>query len=102
VQTHDNFTSSVLIHLEDCGFCPKGEGGPFVEGGTLGPDGALPTNTDGGHMNHPGSLLARQIEGVRQLRGESGPRQVRDAEVAFTIANAGIASTTATAILTRV
>jgi acetyl-CoA acetyltransferase len=101
VQTHDNFTSSVLIHLEDCGFCPKGEGGSFVEGGRLGPGGALPTNTDGGHMNHPGSLLARQIEAVRQLRGESGPRQVRDAEVAFTIANAGIASTTATAIFVR-
>jgi acetyl-CoA acetyltransferase len=100
VQTHDNFTSSVIIHLEDCGFCPKGEGGPFVADGKLGPEGSLPTNTDGGHMNHPGSLLARQIEAVQQLRGECGPRQI-PAEVAFTIANAGIASTTAVAILTR-
>jgi acetyl-CoA acetyltransferase len=101
VHLHDNFTYTVLCHLEDFGFCQKGEGGPFVEGGTLGPGGALPTNTDGGHMNHGGALLARQIEAVRQLRNECGERQVLDARLAFTASTAAVASTFAAAVFAR-
>lgn len=73
---YDAFTITVLLALEDLGFCEKGEGGSFVEGGTLrAPDGALPVNTDGGSLcsNHPGNRggMTKIIEAVRQLRGEA-------------------------------
>src|SRR6185369_13023251 len=53
---YDSFTITVLLTLENLGFCKKGEGGAFVQGGRLGLGGALPTNTDGGGLssNHPG------------------------------------------------
>jgi acetyl-CoA C-acetyltransferase len=101
VQVHDNFTYTVMVHLEDYGFCEKGEGGPFAATGALGPGGRLPTNTDGGHMNHPGALLARQIEAVRQLRGEAGERQVPDARLCFTASTAAVASTFSALVLAR-
>jgi acetyl-CoA acetyltransferase len=100
-QFHDNFTYTVLVHLEDSGFCKKGEGGPFVSGGALGPGRKLPTNTDGGHLNHGGALLARQIEAVRQLRHEARGYQVKDAKLAFTASTAGVASTFSTTIFAR-
>jgi acetyl-CoA acetyltransferase len=71
-----------LVTLEDLGFCPKGEGGPFVEMGRLTIDGDLPVNTDGGGLAacHPGMRgLFLLVEAVRQLRGEVGDRQVRNA-----------------------
>jgi acetyl-CoA C-acetyltransferase len=76
---YDSFTITVLVTLEDLGFCPKGEGGRFVEGGRLELGGGLPINTDGGGLssNHPGMRgIFLVIEAVRQLRGEAGPRQV--------------------------
>ncbi len=79
VQPYDNFTSAVIVHLEDLGFCKKGEGGPFVAGGRLGPGGDLPAMTSGGGLSysHPGMLgLLLLVEAVRQLRGEAGARQV--------------------------
>lgn len=82
---YDSFTITALLHLEDLGFCAKGEGGAFVEGGTLGPGGTLPTNTNGGGLSytHPGMYgMFLIVEAVRQLRGECGPRQVPGAEVA--------------------
>jgi acetyl-CoA acetyltransferase len=84
LEPYDNFTSAVIVHLEDLGFCKKGEGGAFVEGGTLGPDGALPSMTSGGGLSycHPGMLgLLLLVEAVRQLRGEAGPRQVKGARI---------------------
>ena len=55
-QLYDSFTSTVLLTVEDLGFCAKGEGGPFIGSGALRPGGALPTNTDGGGLAscHPG------------------------------------------------
>lgn len=78
-EIYDAFTYMTLVTLEDLGFCPKGEGGPFVEKGRLTLSGSLPTNTDGGGLSaqHPGMRgLFLLVEAVRQLRGEAGARQV--------------------------
>ncbi len=83
---YDSFTITVLLTLENLGFCRRGEGGAFVSGGRLRFDGALPVNTDGGGLssNHPGMRgIFLVIEAVKQLRGECGPRQVRDCDVAL-------------------
>ncbi|WP_254525831.1 thiolase domain-containing protein [Natrinema caseinilyticum] len=86
---YDSFTITVLEAIEDLGFCEKGEGGEFVEGGTLqAPDGDLPFNTDGGGLcsNHPGNRggVTKVIEAVRQLRGEANAEvQVPDCEIAL-------------------
>jgi acetyl-CoA acetyltransferase len=102
-ELYDCFTPVVIIELEDLGFCPKGEGGRFVEGGRVELGGELPINTHGGlmshcHPGHPGSLFSI-TEAVRQLRGECGPRQVKDAEVAFVHGQGGIMSTHCSMIL---
>jgi len=83
---YDSFTITVLLTLENLGFCARGEGGAFVQGGRLGLGGTLPTNTDGGGLssNHPGMRgIFLVIEAVRQLRADCGPRQVADCEVAL-------------------
>ena len=75
LQAYDSFTITALLHLEDLGFCAKGEGGAFVEDGKLGPGGALPTNTNGGGLSytHPGQYgIFLLVEAVRQLRGICG------------------------------
>jgi len=81
---YDCFTIVVLLQLEDYGFCKKGESGPFVEGGRIGPGGSLPVNPSGGLLaeGYGGGML-HVIEAVRQLRGQAGERQVPDAEVAL-------------------
>lgn len=79
-EIYDAFTYMTLVTLEDLGFCPKGEGGAFVEKGRLTVGGELPVNTDGGGLSaqHPGMRgLFLLVEAVRQLRGEAGDRQVR-------------------------
>jgi acetyl-CoA acetyltransferase len=82
---YDSFTITALLHLEDLGFCAKGEGGAFVEEGRTAPGGSLPMNTNGGGLSytHPGQYgMFLIVEAVRQLRGECGPRQVEGAEIA--------------------
>ncbi|MCF1483850.1 MULTISPECIES: thiolase domain-containing protein [Rhizobium/Agrobacterium group] len=85
---YDSFTITVIMTLEDLGFCAKGEGGAFVASGALGLDGLLPINTDGGGLcnNHPGYQggMVRTIEAVRQLRGEANPNtQVKNCTIAL-------------------
>ena len=73
---------TVLVTLEDYGFCKKGEGGPFVEGGRLRLGGALPTNTHGGLLSQAHVWgLNHVVELVRQLRGQADRAQVAGAEV---------------------
>lgn len=104
VEPYDSFTITALIGLEDMGFCAKGEGGAFVEGGRLGPGGELPAMTSGGGLsyNHPGAFgLLLLVEAVRQLRGEAGARQVSDAKIAVAHGVGGVLTTCATVVLAR-
>ncbi|MBW2229373.1 MAG: thiolase [Deltaproteobacteria bacterium] len=83
---YDSFTITLLVTLENLGFCKPGEGGAFVEAGRIGLSGALPVNPDGGGLssNHPGMRgIFLVIEAARQLRGGMGERQVDGAEVAL-------------------
>ena len=107
---YDSFTITVLITLEDLGFCEKGKGGEFVRDGTLqAPHGRLPFNTDGGGLsnNHPGNRggMTKVIEAVRQLREETAPEvQVPDCSIAVahgTGGNLGTRVGSATLVLGR-
>jgi acetyl-CoA acetyltransferase len=102
VQVYDAFTINTILFLEDLGFCPKGEGGRFVENGRIAPGGKLPVNTNGGGLScvHPGMYgLFGIIEAFRQLRGEAGGRQVACAKTAIAHGNGGVLSSQATVIL---
>lgn len=99
---YDSFTITVLLALEDLGFCPKGEGGRFVEDGALGPGGSFPAQTNGGGLayTHPGMYgIFLLVEAARQLRGECDERQVPGAEVAVAHGCGGVLSATSTVVL---
>jgi acetyl-CoA acetyltransferase len=104
-EPYDTFTSSVILALEDLGFCAKGEGGAFVADGNLKPGGRLPSMTMGGGLSycHPGALgILLLVEAVRQLRGEAGERQVPDAQIGVAHGIGGISnSVAATVVLAR-
>jgi len=102
-ELYDCFTITVIAELEDLGFCPKGEGGRFVEGGRIRLGGELPVTTHGGLLSavHPGLAggMFHVVEAVRQLRGECGDRQVPGAELALAHGNGGIIGIHCTLIL---
>jgi acetyl-CoA C-acetyltransferase len=107
---YDSFTITVLMTLEDLGFCEKGAGGKFVaDGNLISGVGKLPFNTDGGGLcnNHPGNRggMTKVIEAVRQLRGEAHPKvQVRNCDVALAHGTGGSLGTrhgSATLIMER-
>ena len=101
-QLYDAFTINTLLFLEDLGFCAKGEGGAFVQGGAIAPGGRLAVNTNGGGLScvHPGMYgIFALIEAVRQLRGEAGARQLQRHRTAVVHANGGTLSSQATAVL---
>jgi acetyl-CoA acetyltransferase len=102
LMVYDAFTITPILFLEDLGFCPKGDGGRFVEGGAVAPGGRLAMNTNGGGLScvHPGMYgLFLLVECVRQLRGEAGERQLPKAEIALAHGNGGVLSSQATVLL---
>jgi acetyl-CoA C-acetyltransferase len=110
VSIYDSFTITVLVQLEDLGFCAKGEGGRFVaDGNLISGTGKLPFNTDGGGLcnNHPANRggMTKIIEAVRQLRGEAHPKvQVPNCRLALAHGTGGSLGTrhaSATLIMER-
>jgi len=102
VELYDAFTINTILFLEDLGFCAKGEGGAFVEGGRISPDGVLPVNTNGGGLScvHPGMYgIFTVIEAARQIRGDAPGVQLKDVDVALAHGNGGVLSSQVTAIL---
>jgi len=93
-QPYDCYTITVIVTLEDAGFCRKGEGGRFVAEHDLTYKGDFPCNTHGGQLSfgQPGLAggMSHVIEGVRQLMGRGGARQVKDATVGYVNGNGGI------------
>lgn len=102
-QIYDCFTITVIVELEDLGFAPKGEGGRFVEGARIQLGGELPVTTHGGLLSggHPGlgGGFFHVLEGVRQMRGAAGQRQVKGAETCLVHGNGGIVGLHCTLIL---
>jgi acetyl-CoA acetyltransferase len=81
-QIYDPFSFQVIQQIEEMGFCKRGEGGSFVEGGRIELGGELPVNTHGGLLSEAHILgMNHFIEAVVQLRGEAGERQVENAEI---------------------
>lgn len=102
VELYDAFTINTILFLEDLGFCRKGEGGAFVQGGRIAPGGELPVNTNGGGLScvHPGMYgLFTMVEATQQLMSLAGDRQVKDAKLAVAHGNGGELSSQATLVL---
>jgi len=104
-EIYDSFTITLLVELESMGFFGRGEAGPAAAAGVLALGGRLPTNTHGGLLSfgHSGAAggLTHVVEGVRQLRGECGERQVPGAEVAFVHGDGGVLSAHCSLVLAR-
>jgi acetyl-CoA acetyltransferase len=100
LQAYDCYTYTVLVTLEDYGFCKKGEGGPFASEGKLAPGGALPTNTGGGQLSAYYMWgMTPLSEGVIQARGQGGDRQVAKHDVVLVTGNGGILDHHSTLVL---
>jgi acetyl-CoA acetyltransferase len=80
-QVYDAYTMMLLVFLENLGFCQKGEGPAFIESGAMALDGSMPINTHGGHLSHSYiNMASHVVEAIKQLRGEAGPGQIKDAK----------------------
>ncbi len=99
-QIYDCYTFTVIVTLEDYGFCAKGEGGPFVATGVLGPGGALPTNTGGGQLSGYYMWgMTPLSEAIIQARGEGGARQAPNTDVILVSGNGGVLDFHSTLVL---
>jgi acetyl-CoA acetyltransferase len=102
---YDCYTITVIVTLEDAGFCKKGQGGAFVWERDLSYAGDFPCNTHGGQLSFGqpglGGGMSHVTEAVRQLMGRGGERQVKDAQLAYVNGNGGIMSEQASLILER-
>lgn len=99
-ELYDCFTFTVLITLEDYGFCAKGEGGEFVSSGALAPGGALPTNTGGGQLSSYYLWgMTPLSEGIIQARGQGGERQAPKHDVVLVSGNGGFLEHHSTLVL---
>jgi acetyl-CoA acetyltransferase len=102
VELYDCYTFTVLVTLEDYGFCKKGEGGPFVMEQHTGPGGRLALNTGGGQLSSFYMWGMTPVsEAVIQVRGDGGERQVPKHDVALVSGNGGVLSTHSTLVLSR-
>jgi acetyl-CoA acetyltransferase len=100
VELYDCYTYTVLVTLEDYGFCGKGEGGPFAASGVLGPEGKLKVNTGGGQLSAYYMWgMTPLSEAIIQARGQAGERQVRDHELVLVSGNGGCLDHHSTLIL---
>lgn len=100
LELYDCYTYTVLVTLEDYGFCPKGEGGPFVADGRTGPGGDLPVNTGGGQLSSYYLWgMTPVTEAVMQARGQAGERQVAKHDVIMTSGNGGVLDHHSTLVL---
>ena len=100
LELYDSYTYTVLVTLEDYGFCPKGEGGKFVSDGKLGPGGSLPCNTGGGQLSsYYLTGFTPIVEAVIQGRGHAGERQVGKKDVIMVSGSGGILEHHATLVL---
>ncbi len=89
-ECYDCFSINVIMQLEGYGFCGEGEGGPFVESGATRLTGSIPTNTAGGQLSGwYAEGFTPLTEGIRQVRGEGGASQVKDAEIALVTGHGG-------------
>jgi acetyl-CoA acetyltransferase len=101
-ELYDCYTYTVLVTLEDYGFCEKGEGGAFVADGKLGPGGTLPTNTGGGQLSAYYMWGFTPLsEAVVQARGQAGERQVPKNDLILVSGNGGILNYHSTTILSK-
>lgn len=99
-EIYDCYTFTVMVTLEDYGFCGKGEGGPFVADGRIAPGGALPVNTGGGQLSSFYMWgMTPVCEAIIQVRGEGRERQVKKHDIALVSGNGGILSTHSTLVL---
>jgi len=102
LQIYDSFTYTVLVTLEDYGFCAKGEGGPFVSDGRLGVGGSLPCNTGGGQLSgYYAWGFTPLSEGIIQARGAAGERQVARCDHVMVSGSGGFLNYHSTVILSR-
>lgn len=100
LQIYDCYTYTVLVTLEDYGFCAKGEGGAFVSDGKLAPGGSLPCNTGGGQLSSFYMWGFTPLsEGIIQARGQGGERQVPEHELVLVSGNGGVLNFHSTLVL---
>ena len=99
---YDSFTYTLLVSIENLGFCDPGEGPDFIASQRNAPGGDFPVNTNGGGLSytHPGMYGIFTIgEAVRQLRGQAGERQLDNCDLAVALGTGGLLSSTGTVVL---